>query len=240
VRVELPSGGDTLAGELAIPAHGRPAPGIVILHDVWGLSDQYRNVARRIADAGFAALALDLYARGEKPGTPADMPAVMRFMNGLPDRRVLADVQAALDWLHARSEVGGRKLGLTGFCMGGKYTFLAAASCRGLAAVVPWYGMLRAPALDENNPEHALDALARPHPPILALFGAEDALIPQSDVDELRRRSAACGSDVEVVVYPGAGHAFANESRPEVYREAAASDGWNRAFEFFAKHLALT
>ena len=210
----------------------------MILHDVWGLSDQYRNVARRIADAGFVALALDLYARGEKPGTPADMPAVMRFMNGLPDRRVLADVQAALDWLRARPEVGGRKLGLTGFCMGGKYAFLAAASlprARGGRAVVRHAARA---ALDENNPEHALDALARPHPPILALFGAEDALIPQTDVDELRRRSTARGSDVEVVVYPGAGHAFANESRPEAYREAAASDGWRRALAFFAKHLA--
>ena len=237
MRVELPSGADTLAGELVAPAHGRPAPGAVILHDVWGLSDQYRSVARRLAGAGFAALALDLYSRGEQPGTPADMPAVMRFMHALSDRRVLADVQASADWLRARPEVGGRKVGLTGFCMGGKYAFLAAASVRGLAAVVPWYGMLRAPSLDANNPEHALDALARPHPPILALFGAEDALIPQTDVDELRRRSASLGSDVEVVVYPGAGHAFANESRPEAYREAAASDGWQRAFAFLAKHL---
>ena len=236
MRVEFPSGGDTLAGELVAPAN-QPAPGIVILHDVWGLSELYRGVARRIASAGFNALALDLYARGEKPGTPADMPAVMRFMSALPDGRVLADVQAAADWLRARPEVAGRKIGLTGFCMGGKYAFLAAATCRGLAAVVPWYGMLRAPALDANNPEHALEALLRPHPPILALFGAEDALIPLADVDELRRRSIETGSDVEVVVYPGAGHAFANEARPEVYREAAASDGWRRALAFFAKHL---
>lgn len=236
MRVEFPSGADTLAGELVAPAN-QPAPGIVILHDVWGLSDLYRGVARRIAAAGFNALALDLYARGEKPGTPADMPAVMRFMNALPDRRVVADVQAAADWLRARPEVAGRKIGLTGFCMGGKYAFLAAASCRGLAAVVPWYGMLRAAALDANNPEHALDALSRAHPPILALFGAEDALIPLADVDELRRRSAERGAEVEVVVYPGAGHAFANEARPETYREAAADDGWKRALAFFAKQL---
>jgi len=236
VRVEFRSGADTLAGELVAPAN-RPAPGIVILHDVWGLSDLYRGIARRIAAAGFNALALDLYARGEEPGTPADMPAVMRFMSALPDRRVLADVEAAAEWLRARPEVAGRNIGLTGFCMGGKYAFLAAANCRGLAAVVPWYGMLRAPELDANNPEHALDALARPHPPILALFGAEDALIPLADVEELRSRSAERGAEVEVVVYPGAGHAFANEARPEVYREAAASDGWNRALAFFAKHL---
>jgi carboxymethylenebutenolidase len=237
VRVELTSGRDTIAGELALPTGAAPAAGVVIVHDVWGLSDVYRGVAQRLANAGFAALALDLYARGEKPGTPADMPAVMRFMHALPDDRVLADIQAGVDYLRARREVAGRSVGLTGFCMGGKYAFLAASHCRELAAVVAWYGMLRAPALDAHNPEHALDALERARCPVLGLFGAEDALIPQSDVAELRRRAGAGRAPIEVVVYAGAGHAFANESRPEAYREAAASDGWRRALEFFARHL---
>jgi carboxymethylenebutenolidase len=238
VRVEFASGRDAVAGELVLPETSAPVPGVVIVHDVWGLSDVYRSVARRLAGAGFAALALDLYARGERPGSPADMLGVMRFMHALPDRRVLADVQAAVEYLRARPEVRGRAVGLTGFCMGGKYAFLAASHCSGLSAVVPWYGMLRAPALDAENPEHALDALERARCPVLALFGAEDALIPQSDVDELRRRASARGLPIEVVVYPGAGHAFANESRPEAYRAAAASDGWRRALEFLAKHLS--
>ncbi len=238
MRVELASGRDTIAGELALPKSAAPAPGVVIVHDVWGLSDVYRGVAQRLASAGFAALALDLYARGERPGTPADMPAVMRFMHALPDGRVLADIQAGLDYLRARPEVAGRSVGLTGFCMGGKYALLAASHSRELAAVVAWYGMLRAPARDAQNPEHALDALERVRCPVLGLFGAEDALIPQSDVEELRRRASAWRAPIEVVVYAGAGHAFANESRPEAYREAAASDGWRRALEFFAKHLA--
>ncbi|MFI5315994.1 MAG: dienelactone hydrolase family protein [Myxococcota bacterium] len=238
MRVELASGRDTIAGELALPETTAAAPGVVVLHDVWGLSDVYRGVAKRLASAGFAALALDLYARGERPGSPADMPAVMRFMHALPDRRVLADVQAAADYLRARPEVGGRAVGLTGFCMGGKYAFLAASHCAGLAAAVPWYGMLRAPSLDAENPEHALDALERVRCPVLALFGADDALIPQSDVEELRRRAGARGLPIEVVVYTGAGHAFANESRPEAYRAAAAQDGWRRALEFLAKHLS--
>jgi len=237
VRVELASGADSLSGELALPERSGPAPGVVILHDVWGLSDLYRGVARRLAAAGYAALALDLYARGEKPGSPSDMPAVMRFMHALPDARVLGDVQAALDWLRARPEVAGRPVGLTGFCMGGKYTFLAASHCRGLAGAVAWYGMLRAPSLDRENPEHALDALPRTRCPVLGLFGAEDALIPQSDVAELRERASSQGLPIEVVVYPGAGHAFANESRPETFRKAAADDGWRRALDFFAKHL---
>jgi len=236
MKVEFPSGRDAIAGELCLPTRP-PAAGVVVLHDVWGLSDVYRGVAQRLADAGYAALALDLYARGERPGSPADMPAVMRFMNALPDRRVVLDVQAAIDFLRARPELAGRRIGLTGFCMGGKYAFLSACHCRDLSAAVPWYGMLRAPSIDDKNPEHALDALLSVRCPVLALFGAEDALIPQSDVAELRRRASERRLPIEVVVYPGAGHAFANESRPEAYRPAAADDGWRREFDFFAKQL---
>jgi carboxymethylenebutenolidase len=240
VIVRFPSGGDTLSGALYLPegAAGGPRPGVVVVHDVWGLYDQYHAVAQRLARAGFAALAVDLYARGERPGSPADMPGVMKFLHRLPDRRVLADLQAALDYLRARPEVAGAKLGLTGFCMGGKYADLAAVHCQGLSAAVSWYGMLRADALDDANPEHALDALARVRCPLLALFGADDVLIPQRDVDELRSRVRERALPIEVVVYAGAGHAFANDSRPEAFRAEAAADGWKRALAFFERELA--
>jgi carboxymethylenebutenolidase len=244
VNVRFPSGADEIAGALYLPeaTSGEPTtrlprPAVVIIPDVWGLSDQYHQVARRLSRAGFVALALDLYARGEKPGSPADLPAVMKFLHRLPDRRVLGDIQAALDFLRTRPEVAGRKLGLTGFCMGGKYADLAAARCRGLSAVVSWYGMLRADAIDDANPEHALDALADLSCPLLAFFGAEDVLIPQSDVAELRARAQARGLPIETVVYTGAGHAFANDSRPESYRAEAAADAWGRTLAFFAREL---
>jgi carboxymethylenebutenolidase len=237
VNVAFPSGRDTIGGTLYVPPGGLPRPAAVILHDVWGVYEPYHAAGRRLADAGFVALALDLYARGEKPGTPADMPAVMRFLHALPDRRVLADIQAAVDFLRARPEVAGRKVGVTGFCMGGKYAFLAAARCSGLAAAVPWYGMLRADSLDDANPEHALDAAPDFRCPVLAFFGADDVLIPQRDVAELRQRAEKHGLELEAVVYTGAGHAFANESRPEAYRPEAAADAWRRALAFLAAKL---
>lgn len=235
--VRFASGGDTIAGALYAPAEAGPHPGVLILHDVWGLHEPYHAIGKRLADAGFVALALDLYARGEKPGSPSDMPGVMKFLHGLPDRRVLADIQSAIGFLASRPEVAGRRIGLTGFCMGGKYAFLAACRCDGLSAVVPWYGMLRAASLDDANPEHALDAIADLRCPLLALFGAEDALIPQTDVAELRARAEKLRLPLETVVYTGAGHAFANETRPEVYRAEAAADGWSRALAFFAREL---
>jgi carboxymethylenebutenolidase len=242
--VAFRSGADEIAAALYLPeatAHDPktrlPRPGVVIIHDVWGLSDQYHRVAQRLARAGFVALALDLYARGETPGSPANMPAVLKFLQRLPDRRVLADIQAALDFLAARPEVAGRKLGLTGFCMGGKYADLAAVHCRGLSAVVSWYGMLHADAIDDANPEHAIDALEALTCPLLAFFGADDVLIPSSEVEALRARVLARGLPVETVVYTGAGHAFANDSRPESYRAEAAGDAWRRTQAFFAREL---
>ena len=121
--------------------------------------------------------------------------------------------------------------------MGGKYAFLAASRCRGLAAVVPWYGMLHAASLDDANPEHALDAIGDVTCPVLGLFGAEDALIPQKDVEALRARAAKLGLPVDVVVYTDAGHAFANETRADVYRPEAAADGWRRALAFLSREL---
>jgi carboxymethylenebutenolidase len=237
VNVSFPSGADAIGGALYVPSSGLPRPAVVILHDVWGVYEPYHAAAKRLAGAGFVALALDLYARGEKPGSPADMPAVMRFLHALPDRRVLADVQAAVDFLRARPEVAGRKVGVTGFCMGGKYALLAAARCKGLSAAVPWYGMLRADALDDANPEHAIDAARDLRCPVLAFFGAADVLIPLRDVEELRERARVHALELEAVVYTGAAHAFANESRPEAFRPEAAADAWRRALAFLAAKL---
>lgn len=210
---------------------------MVVIPDVRGLYDHYHAVARRLAAGGYAALALDLYTREGAPALPT-MDDVFRLMRELPDRRVIQDVQAAIDWLGEQPETRGRRIGLTGFCMGGKYVVLAACSVRGLSAAVAWYGMLRAPVIDSNNPEHPLDALPRLACPLLGLFGKEDPIVPVADVEELERRGASLAHDVETVLYPGAGHAFANDTRPDAYRADAAADAWSRALRFFARHLS--
>ncbi|MFQ5697462.1 MAG: dienelactone hydrolase family protein [Myxococcota bacterium] len=223
-------------GALYLPDAPGVHPGLVVIPDVRGLYAHYHDVARRVAAQGFATLALDIYSREGAPELP-DMAAVSEWIRTLPDLRVLADVEAAIAFLAARPEVAGRKVGLTGFCMGGKYAFLAAARCRGLSAVVGWYGMLRNPERDAANPEDALDALGELEIPLLGLFGQDDPIVPRSDVEALEQLGRTRPCPVEVVVYPGAGHAFANDSRPEAYRADAAADGWRRAFEFLHRHL---
>ena len=208
---------------------------MVLIPDVGGLSELYLDFARKLADSGLAALALNLYSRGEQPDL-SSLDTIFKFLRELPDPQVLSDVQAALDHLAQRPETQDRPLGVMGFCVGGQYSILAACSCRGLSAAVAWYGMLRVQEIDERNPEHPLDALPRLSCPLLGLFGEDDAIVPQPDVDELRRRGAGLPHPVEAVVYPGAGHAFANPGRPDAYRPEAAADAWARSLAFLHRH----
>jgi carboxymethylenebutenolidase len=230
-------------GFLAEPGGG-PQPGVVVIPDVWGLSDHTRDLAQRLARDGFAALALDVYRKSGRPSL-ADPAAALAWIRELSDPLVLETVQEGIDAL-ARHEAGGspapearRKFGLIGFCMGGQYAWLAACACRGLSAVAPFYGMVRyEPGLDgARKPRAPLDAVADLTCPALGLYGLEDAIIPNADVDELERRLAQQRQPYEIVRYAGAGHAFLNDTRPAMYRPAAAADAWRRLLAFLRTHL---
>ncbi len=229
--------GDRLRGYAAWPAGATSLAGLVIVPDVRGLSDHYRDVARRFAGEGFFALAVDLYSREGAPELP-DMDAVFRWMQALPDARVLGDLDAAVAYLAGRPETAGRRIGITGFCMGGQYALMAACTLSRLAACVSWYGMLRHAATSELKPRSALDMAPDLVCPFLGLFGEEDALIPLADVEALRAVLARTGKPFEIVTYPGAGHAFFNDTRPDAFRPAAAADAWGRAVRFLRTHLA--
>ncbi len=219
---------------------GGPHPGVVIVPDVWGVSDLYRRIAQRLAgDGPFAVLVVDQYRHSGRSGL-SDPASVMPFLAQLSDPLVLRAIQEGVDALAGRPDVAGRRVGVIGFCMGGQYALLAACGCRGLSACVPLYGMLRyAPGLDPaRKPRQPLDALADLGCPLLGLYGAEDALIPVADVDELRRRLAGSRHAGEVHLYPGAGHAFMNDARPEAYRAEASADAWRRLVPFLQKQLA--
>jgi carboxymethylenebutenolidase len=224
-------------GFLAAPDAG-PVPGVLMVPDVWGLSDHYRGLARRLAGEGFAALAIDPYRKTGKPAL-SDVASALAWIRELSDPLLLETMQEALDRLAAHEAVAGRKVGITGFCMGGQYALLAACGCRGLSACVPFYGMLRyAEGLDRSlKPRSPLEALADLGCPVLGLYGAEDALIPVADVRELEERLAKSRKGGEVRLYAGAGHAFMNDTRPEMYRPAAAADAWPRAVAFLRREL---
>jgi carboxymethylenebutenolidase len=233
---------DVELGYFAHPDAG-PSASLVMIHDVWGLSEHARDLACRFAREGFGVLALDLYrSKGEyeieNPG---------EWMRALSDPEVLRDVQAGIDFLALAKPTRARRTAVVGFCMGGMYALLAACQCRGLSAAVPFYGLLshqhgilHAPeGLDRRlKPVQPLDATPDLHCPLLAFFGDQDEFIPLADIEDLRRRLAEADAHSEIVVYPGAGHAFMNDTRPAAYRPEIAKQAWARSVAFLREHLA--
>jgi len=211
-------------------------PAIVVIHDVRGLSEHYRDVARRLANDGFFALAIDLYSREGMPLLP-NMEAVFTWMRHLDDRRVLADIEGGVRFLLSRPEVRARSIGITGFCMGGRYAMLAASNSQHLAACASFYGMLRDGETSELKPASPLDRAPQLNCPFLGLFGEDDGLIPRADVKQLEGILRKTGKIFQTKIYPGAGHAFMNDTRPDTFRPQVAKDAWNRAITFFRTHL---
>jgi carboxymethylenebutenolidase len=229
---------DVSWGFLAHPDTGTHA-GIVIVHDVWGLSELYREFARRLAQAGFTALALDLYRREVKITNPGE------WMRGLSDPKILEDVQSAIDFLHGHPAVGGGRVGVAGFCIGGTYALLAACACQGLAAAVSFYGILSyqhgllfSPDLDPaKKPRDPLHAIRDLRCPLFGIFGESDEFIPLDDVKQLEAGLARGTISSEVRVYPGCGHAFLNETRAQAFRPDSAADAWQRMLDWFGRFL---
>jgi carboxymethylenebutenolidase len=229
-------------GFLALPDGGQRVPGVVMVHDVWGLSDHTRDLAKRMANEGFAVLAVDLYRRErtleiENPG---------EWMREMSDPQVLDDLRDAAGYLAARAETSG-KVGVVGFCMGGMYALMAGCASLGFAASVPFYGLLshrhgilHDPAgLDpERKPHEPLAMASELDCPLLAFFGDVDEFVPMDDGRALERAFAAAPAPADVGVVAGAGHAGMNDTRPDAYRPAAAAEAWKRTGAVLREELA--
>jgi carboxymethylenebutenolidase len=229
-------GADRINGYAAWPRREERLPAVVVVHDVRGPSPHFRDIAERFAQEGFFALAIDLYSREGAPLLPT-MDAVLAWMHQLSDARVIRDIDSAVRFLQSRPDVRGRSIGIVGFCMGGQYAFMAACSVPSIAACVSFYGMLRYAENTPIKPESALDMAPRLGCPYLGLFGEDDALIPRADVKELESILRRNGKNFQTKTYPGAGHAFFNDTRPDAYRPEAAKDAWARALAFLRVHL---
>jgi carboxymethylenebutenolidase len=233
--VTFASSDATIRGVL-FAAGDRVAPALVLIPDVHGVAPLYREIAAKLASAGFHTLVLDLYSREGAPKL-ADFAAVQSWLEQLPDARVLADVDAAIDFLARRDDVSGTAIGIVGFCVGGQYALMAACRNAALAACVAFYGMLRHGRPGDRKLPAPLETAAALHCPLLGLFGADDALIPPEDLGAFRAALAAGGKDFDLRVFAGAGHAFMNDRRPEAYRPDVATEAFALAVEFLHRQL---
>ena len=218
--VSYKSGDETVQGILYTPAGKGPFPALIVIHEWWGLNDWVKDQASKLADQGYAALAVDLY-RGKVATTPDMAHEIMR---GVPEDRAKRDLHAAFDFLASQPNVKKDRIGSIGWCMGGGYSLDVALQEPALAAAIINYGHL---ATDT-------EALKKITAPILGLFGAQDRGIPPADVQKFEHTLNQMGKKIDIKIYDDAGHAFENPNNKDGYRAADAADAWKRTLDFLA------
>lgn len=233
------SAGPQMIGELpayvARPASGGNLPTILVVQEIFGVHEHIRDVCRRLAKLGYLAIAPELYFRQGDPSAITDIPTLLKtIVAQVPDAQVLADLDAAAAWA---ADHGGdaKRLGITGFCWGGRISWLYAGHNPELKAAVAWYGRLVGDA-SANNPRHPVDIAGQLKAPVLGLYGGADQGIPLDSIERMRSAAKAAKVKTEIVVYTDAPHAFHADYRPS-YRALPAQAGWLRLQDWFKTYL---
>ena len=234
--------GFQLPAYVARPAGDGPFPVVVVVSEIFGVHEYIRDVCRRLAKSGYAAIAPAFFVRVADPAPLSDMEEIQRIVAAAGYEQVMGDVSATLDWASQQLWARGDRVGITGFCWGGKMVWQACARFAVLDAGVAWYGRLAPPADAEPQRVEA----GRPWPvdlagdlkcPVLGLYGETDRGIPLESVEAMRRALARAGQTAsEIVVYPGAPHGFHADYRAS-YAPEAAADGWRRLLAFLEPRL---
>jgi len=231
-------GGDAIEAYSARPMQPGPAGGVVVIHHMPGYDAPTKEIARNFAAGGYNAVVPNLYFREAPGASPDDAAAAARAAGGVPDDRLVGDVAGAAAYLKGLSNSNG-KVGVIGYCSGGRQSFLAAVSLP-LDAAVDCYGAFIVGTPPEGSPLKVgpiVDKVADLSCPLLGLFGADDTHPSPEQVAELEKALQEAAKTYEFHSYEGAGHAFFSVNRP-AYRPEAAMDGWQKIFGFFGKHLA--
>ncbi|WP_454763216.1 dienelactone hydrolase family protein [Cupriavidus campinensis] len=237
-EVTIPSGGFNMPAYRAQPEGKKNLPVVLVVSEIFGVHEHIADICRRFAKLGYLAIAPELFARQGDPGSYGSIQELQdKIISKVPDAQIMGDLDAASTWAGAN---GGDldRLGITGFCWGGRVTWLYTAHSKRVKAAVAWYGQLvgEPTPLKPRNPVDIVNAL---HAPVLGLYGGKDTGITQDHVAKMRAALAASPNPnakaSTFVVYPEAGHAFHADYRPS-YVEAAAKDGWQRCLAWFKEH----
>jgi carboxymethylenebutenolidase len=236
-QVEIAVEGGRLPAYRAMPEAGASFPVVLVVQEIFGVHEHIRDVCRRFARLGYLAIAPELYARQGDASAMTDVQEIVtKVVARVPDAQVLSDLDATVAWAAASGTADATRLGITGFCWGGRIVWLYAAHSRALKAGVAWYGRLEGVA-DELHPKHPIDVVDDLKAPVLGLYGAADTGIPQESVEKMRTALKTVGSGSEIVLYPDAPHGFHADYRP-TYRAVPATDGWQRTLKWLRSHGA--
>jgi carboxymethylenebutenolidase len=239
--VRIPTSAGDIPAYRAMPVDAGRSPKrrplVLVVHEIFGVHEHIRDVCRRLAKSGYFALAPDLFTRQGDVTKLASMPEIRAVVDKVPDAQVLSDLDATLAWAAASGHADAEKLGITGFCWGGRVVWLYAAHNLKLKAGIAWYGRLTGEK-DAFRPRHPLELAAQLNAPVLGLYGGQDQGIPVSSVEEMKKAlvvGSSAAKRSEIRVYPQAGHAFLADYRPS-YEPHAAQDGWKRMLGWLKSH----
>jgi carboxymethylenebutenolidase len=234
-EVRIPAKGGTIPAYAAYPEKGRAFPMVLVVQEIFGVHEHIKDVCRRLAKAGYLAVAPEMYYRQGDPSKVADTKEIFtRIVSKVPDAQVMSDLDATVAWGRGLGLAHKSKLAITGFCWGGRIVWLYAAHNPGVGAGVAWYGRLVG---DKNSmtPSNPIDVVDRINAPVLGLYGGADAGIPNDTVDRMRAALKAAGKKSEIHTYPDTPHAFHADYRSS-YRKEQAEDGWKRLRAWLRKN----
>jgi carboxymethylenebutenolidase len=232
-EVKIPVEGGEIPAYRAMPASGGPFPTVV--HEIFGVHEHIKDICRRLAKLGYFAVAPLLFSREGDVTTMADTQQIIsKVVAKVADKQVASDLDATVAWAKTTGKADTTKLGITGFCWGGRQVWLYAAHNSSLKAGVAWYGPLQSPP-SELRPKNPIDLVNQIDAPILGLYGGKDMGIPVAQIEQMRAALKAAGKPSEIVIYPDAGHGFNADYRSS-YNAQAAKDGWQRMQAWFQQH----
>lgn len=232
--VQLNTSDGKMDAYVAQPKNGGNFPGVVVIQEAFGVNDHIKKITDRIAAEGYVAIAPDIYHRESERIIPySEMPKAIAAMQRVVDGKAMEDVGAAIAHLKSQSNVKAGSVGVIGFCMGGRLTYLAAAHhANDVKCAVPYYGG----GIPMGNPS-PLSRTKEIKCPMYLFFGAKDQLIPKDHVDQIKAELTANKVPFQLEVYPDAGHGFFCDDRAMSYNEGAAKNAWEKTKAFFAQHL---
>ena len=238
-ELKISSGSFEVPAYQAKPKRGGPFPLILVIQEIFGVHEHIKDICRRLAKEGYFAIAPELFARQGDVSKLTDIQEIIqKAVSKVPDAQVMADLDAVVEHAKATGKADIERLGMTGFCWGGRITWLYAAHQPQLKAAAAWYGRLvPGPHSSPLQPNQPVDLAASVHGAVLGLYGGKDQGIPLATVEQMRDALRQAGKDLdcEIVVYPDAGHAFHADYRPS-YHEPSAKDAWSRMISWFQKY----
>lgn len=233
VKIPVPDG--QIPAYRAMPAKGDNFPVVLVVQEIFGVHEHIQDICRRFAKLGYLAIAPEMFARqGDVSKMSNIQEIISKVVSKVPDTQVMSDLDATVSWAKKSAKGNIDKLAITGFCWGGRITWLYSAYNPKVKAGVAWYGRLVGES-KPLTPKHPVDIAADLKVPILGLYGGKDDGIPLSTVEQMRQALKTGNSDSEIIVYPDAPHAFHADYRPS-YRKEPAEDGWQRLQAWFTKY----